>query len=180
MNIIKHFKVITTHKYHVMKSCFRVGLYKQGLLHDLSKYSPTEFFVGAKYFQGNRSPNDMERRDKGYSSAWLHHKGRNKHHFEYWVDYSDKRDGTFAGVRMPEKYIIEMFCDRLAACKTYMKSAYTQASAYEYFAKSNSWVLMHEDTMALLEKFLIMLKDEGEDATFEYIKRNYVKAKKLK
>ena len=85
---IKHFKTITHHKILVAKGCFRVGLYRQGLLHDMSKYSPSEFLVGCKYYQGFRSPNDAERRAKGYSSAWLHHKGRNKHHFDYWLDYS--------------------------------------------------------------------------------------------
>lgn len=84
----KHFRTITYHKYLVMKGCFAVGLYRQGLTHDLSKYSPAEFLVGAKYFQGNRSPNNAEREEKGYSSAWLHHKGRNRHHYEYWIDYS--------------------------------------------------------------------------------------------
>lgn len=83
-----HFKTITRHKLLVMKYCFRIGLYKQGLLHDLSKYSPTEFLVGCKYYQGTRSPNNAEREDIGVSTSWLHHKGRNKHHFEHWVDYS--------------------------------------------------------------------------------------------
>ena len=73
----------------VMKGCFSVGLYRQGIMHDLSKYMPSEFMVGAKYYQGTQSPNNAERADKGYSAAWLHHKGRNRHHYEYWLDYSD-------------------------------------------------------------------------------------------
>ena len=76
-----HFLTITQHKLLVMQNCFRVGLFKQGLLHDLSKYSPAEFLTGVHYYQGDRSPNAAEREEKGYSSAWLHHKGRNKHHF---------------------------------------------------------------------------------------------------
>ena len=88
MHALTHFKTITYHKYLVMKGCFAVGLYKQGLLHDMSKYSPTEFLVGAIYYQGDRSPNNAEREHRGYSSSWLHHKGRNKHHYEYWVDYA--------------------------------------------------------------------------------------------
>ncbi|MFR5151533.1 MAG: DUF5662 family protein [Ruminococcus sp.] len=83
-----HFKTITKHKLMVMHYCFRIGLYKQGLLHDLSKYTPSEFLVGCKYYQENRSPNNAEREDTGVSTAWLHHKGRNKHHYEHWVDYS--------------------------------------------------------------------------------------------
>ena len=57
--------------------------------------------MGAKYYQGNRSPNEIERREKGYSAAWLHHKGRNKHHLEYWIDYSPEGDHALAGMKMP-------------------------------------------------------------------------------
>ena len=74
MKFWKHLKTINHHKMLVMKGCFRVGLYKQGLLHDLSKYMPSEFLVGCKYYQGDVSPNNAEREDRGYSSAWLHHK----------------------------------------------------------------------------------------------------------
>lgn len=72
----QHFKTITRHRLLVMVNCFRIGLIRQGLTHDLSKYSPTEFWTGAKYYQGIRSPNAAEREKKGYSAAWLHHKGR--------------------------------------------------------------------------------------------------------
>ena len=85
-NFWRHLKTITHHRHLVMRGCFRVGLYRRGLLHDLSKYSPEEFWAGVKYYQGSRSPNTAEREDKGYSAAWMHHKGRNKHHFEYWTD----------------------------------------------------------------------------------------------
>ena len=97
MKAWKHFCTINHHKHLVMKGCFAVGLYKQGLLHDLSKYTPTEFLVGCKYYQGTMSPNNAERKDKGYSSAWLHHKGRNKHHMEYWIDYGVPDEGGGQG-----------------------------------------------------------------------------------
>ena len=85
MHFIGHFKTITRHKILVAKGCFKLGLYYQGIMHDMSKYSPTEFLAGAKYYQGTASPNNAERMDKGISTAWLHHKGRNRHHFEYWI-----------------------------------------------------------------------------------------------
>ena len=107
MRPFAHFKTITKHRFLVMKYCFRCGLYWQGLIHDLSKYSPVEFWIGAKYYQGDHSPNDEERRDKGYSSAWLHHKGRNKHHLEYWIDYGRVGDEVqMMGMPMPEKYVV--------------------------------------------------------------------------
>ena len=93
MNIKGHFETITRHKLLVMKYCFACGLYEQGLAHDLSKYSPTEFIPGCIYYQGDHSPNEAERLARGYSSAWLHHKGRNKHHLEYWIDYTTNKSG---------------------------------------------------------------------------------------
>lgn len=87
-NPIGHLKTINKHRHAVIRNCFRAGIPLQGLRHDLSKYAPVEFLNGAKYYDGSRSPNELERNDKGYSEAWLHHKGRNKHHFEYWTDYN--------------------------------------------------------------------------------------------
>ncbi|MCF0129338.1 MAG: catalase [Pseudobutyrivibrio sp.] len=170
-NFFGHLKTINHHRHLVMAGCFRVGLYKQGLLHDLSKYNPVEFFVGVKYFQGDRSPNNFERKDKGYSAAWLHHKGRNKHHIEYWIDYGLEEGDAMQGMKMPVKYVVEMYCDRVAACKNYQKDKYTQASAWEYYAKSRGRLLIHPETAALLEDMLLYLKDNGEKATEEYIRK---------
>ncbi|MCR5144017.1 MAG: DUF5662 family protein [Lachnospiraceae bacterium] len=167
----EHFKTITHHRHLVMVNCFKVGLYWQGLTHDLSKYNPVEFRVGAKYYQGTRSPNNAEREDTGLSLAWLHHKGRNKHHFEYWIDYSlDKKEGL-AGMLMPEKYVVEMVMDRIAACKVYMGDDYTSSSPLEYYSRGKGRYLMHPQTMELLERLLTMLAEEGEDITFDYIRR---------
>ncbi len=170
----EHFKTINKHKFTVMKHCFKVGLYKQGLLHDLSKYSWTEFSVGAKYYQGNRSPNDAEREDKGYTTSWLHHKGRNKHHLEYWLDYSLDKSKGIVGMPMPKQYIIEMFCDRIAACKIYNKDNYYQAQPLEYYLKGRAKTLLHEDSRKTLEKYLEMLAEKGEEYTFKYIKNKEV------
>lgn len=172
MKAWQHFCTITHHKLLVMKECFKVGLYKQGLLHDLSKYSPSEFLVGCRYYQGTRSPNNAEREATGLSTAWLHHKGRNKHHYEYWLDYSLTRPGI-SGMKMPKKYVIEMFMDRIAASKIYMKDAYTDASPLNYYLNGKELQVIHEDTRRLLEKLLKMLAKYGEKKTFAYI-RNVV------
>ena len=169
MRPLMHFCTITKHKFLVMKECFRVGLYRQGLLHDLSKYSWTEFRVGCRYYQGNRSPNNAEREDRGYSSAWLHHKGRNKHHYEYWMDYSSKTK-RLEPVEMPLKYVKEMFCDRVAASKIYQGKNYTTAHPLQYFSNAKSRIIMHPNTAALLEKLLVMLKEKGEKETFRYLR----------
>lgn len=171
-NAIGHYKTIHHHKMFVMKGCFKVGLYKQGLLHDLSKLSPTEFLVGVKYFKGTESPNNGERRDKGYSLAWLHHKGRNKHHFEYWIDYDvNPNSGRgMVGMRMPVNYVVETYIDRVAASKNYQKDKYTDRSPLEYYMRGKSKYIIHPETQALLEYLLTMLAEYGEDTVNAYIR----------
>lgn len=171
MKLICHFQTITRHKLLVTKYCFRLGLYKQGILHDLSKYSPAEFLIGVKYYQGHQSPNNAERKEKGYSLAWLHHKGRNRHHYEYWIDTNHDAPDGFYCVEMPFCYVAEMFCDRVAACKIYQGSNYTDGSALSYFTANKDKLLMHEKTRRLLEYLLTMLKVKGEDYTFSYLRR---------
>ena len=155
-----------------MKGCFAVGLYWQGICHDLSKYTPTEFIVGARYYQGNRSPNNAEREAKGYSSAWLHHKGRNRHHYEYWIDCTTAVKGGMAPVPMPARYVAEMLMDRIAATKVYKGAAYTEREPLSYYRSGKEPPIMHPETAALLEKLLVMLAEQGEKETFAYVKKN--------
>ena len=171
MRPLAHFKTITRHRLVVCHYCFKAGLYWQGLTHDLSKYSPAEFWMGAKYYQGDRSPNNAEREDKGYTTAWLHHKGRNKHHLEYWIDYGLDGEHELTGMRMPVRYVVEMFCDRIAACVVYQGKDYTPASPWNYYQKGQGHYVLHPRVQKLLEKLLRMLKDKGEEATFRYIRR---------
>ena len=167
---IKHFITITKHRHKVIRHCFKAGIGFQGLFHDLSKYSPVEFFAGAKYYLGNRSPNEKERELYGYSPAWLHHKGRNKHHFEYWNDYNPIERKVMP-IEMPKKYLIEMFCDRVAASKIYQGKNYTDAFPLEYFMRGKANRFIHKDTSDKLEELLIMLAEKGEKETFKYIRK---------
>ena len=180
MKALQHLKTINHHKKLVRQGCFKVGLYKQGLLHDLSKYSPTEFLVGCKFYQGTRSPNNAEREVKGYSAAWLHHKGRNRHHYEYWLDYSTNPDEGIIGMKMPVKYVVEMFIDRVAASKNYMKDKYTDDAPLEYYEKGAARLgkMIHPETAELLHHLLKMLAEEGEEKTYSYIRKNVLKNKK--
>ena len=176
MKPFSHFKTITWHRWLVRQGCFRVGLYWQGLIHDLSKYSPTEFFIGARYYQGNRSPNAAEREDKGFSEAWMHHKGRNRHHYEYWTDMN-KATRLYESVPMPRKYLAEQVMDRRAACIVYQGKDYTPGSALAYFMKSRERELMHPQTSRELEYILTILRDKGEKETLRYIKNSVLKGK---
>ena len=102
---IKHFRTITRHRHKVIANCARAGIFWQGLRHDLSKYSPTEFILGAKYFQGTRSPNEKERERYGYYLAWMDDFCRNGHHYEYSNDYNQK-SMQFENVEMAINYVI--------------------------------------------------------------------------
>ncbi len=175
MNIVGHLKTITKHKILVAKGCFKLGLYYQGIMHDMSKYSPTEFIPGVRYYQGTASPNNQERLKNGVSKAWLHHKGRNKHHFEYWIDYSQDENHTMSGMRMPRKYVAEMLADRIAASKVYNKKAYTNHHPLEYYLKGKDHYMIHPQTQKELEFLLRYLDKYGEDACFRYVRHKYLK-----
>ena len=172
MRAIEHFKTITHHRHLVRQYCFRLGLYYQGLTHDLSKYSPSEFWRGVKYYQGYRSPNDAERRENGVSLAWLHHKGRNRHHFEYWSDYNPKTKRV-EPVEMPVRFLAEMFCDRVAASKIYLKDRYDQTCPLDYFQRSTSKKrgMLHPETERQLTELLTILAEQGEDAAFAKLRQ---------
>lgn len=175
MNMINHFKTITHHKLLVMRYCFKVGLYKQGLLHDLSKYKWVEFSAGIKYYRGDVSPNGIQKIEEGYSKAWLHHKGRNKHHFEYWIDYGTNLEDGLKGMKMPIKYVVEMFIDRMCASKNYLKENYNDRSSIEYYEARKNYYVLHEETRATLEILLNKLADEGEEETLKFIKNEILK-----
>lgn len=167
---IKHFITITKHRHLVMKLCFKMGLYKQGLLHDLSKYSYTEFSNSAKYYVGTYSPTISERKEKGYSDIWMHHKGRNKHHYEYWFDFSNV-EKKYVPIKIPIQYVKEMICDRIAASKVYLKDKYTKSSALEYFNRTYDRHEMHPETSELLKSWLELVNEKGENEAIKIIKK---------
>lgn len=164
-----------------MRHCFRVGLYKQGLLHDMSKYLPSELLMGFMYYDdGKSSPNNGERAEKEYSAAWLHHKGRNKHHFEYWLDYSlnpSKKKGDFPlqAVQMPRRYVAEMLMDRICASKNYNKEAYTQHDPLAYYERGRGHYVIHPQTAKELHGMLRILDERGEDELMWFVKERYLK-----
>jgi hypothetical protein len=170
LKIFHHLKTVHTHRKNVRKLCFKCGLYKQGLLHDFSKYSPAEFIPSVHYWTGDKSPLDNQIADIGYSTAWLHHKGHNKHHYEYWIDQSHGDPAIICN--MPLKYIAEMFCDRVAACKVYLGDKYTIHAALDYALskKDREEQLMSHDTYQTLILWLNILANDGEDFVCQYIK----------
>ena len=172
----RHLHTINTHRFLVMKMCFRCGMYSQGLRHDLSKYSPSEFIPSVRYFQGDRSPITKEKEEKGYSEMWLHHKGRNKHHWEYWTDRKPFSI-EYMVFPMPFRYMLESVIDRISASKTYGKDKYNDASTYEFFINSREYRIMNEQTVKEISYLLEYLKDNGEEKALDYYKSLYEKYK---
>jgi len=146
--IAGHLRTVREHRALVRKYCFAVGLYRQGLTHDLSKYTPTELINGFRYYEeGKRSPNNREREEKGYSDAWMHHKGRNKHHYEYWYDYESKIETPI----IPFKYFLEMLCDTLAAGQTYQGKKWTKEYQLTYWNETKDKTKMNKNMKKLLD-----------------------------
>lgn len=165
-----HLNTVLKHKKLVFYHARKIGIPFQGFMHDMSKFSPTEFFPGVKYYaDGKRSPNELQRVKSGYSGAWLHHKGINKHHFEYWTDYNPV-ERKVKPVKMPYKYILEMLCDRIAASKVYQGKNYSDNHPIEYFENGKERRFIHQETSDEIESLLRMISERGEDYTFNYIK----------
>ena len=158
-NTFLHFGKICKHKYWVFYYCCKAGIPWRGFMHDWSKFSPTEFWESVKYYQGDSSPIDACKKDKGVSKAWLHHKGRNRHHYEYWQDNFDKGGEP---LQMPYKDAVEMLCDYLGAGRAYMGKDFTYKKEYEWWInKSSKPLAMHEHTRAFIQKVLVNLEREA-------------------
>ncbi len=161
-NAIKHFKLITRHKWVVFKLCCKIGEPWRGLMHDLSKYSPTEFGESIKYYVGTYSPITGAKNDKGYSEAWLHHKGRNKHHFEYWIDYYAPEVAPV----IPYPYAAEMICDKLAAGIIYQGKNWTKEFELSYWEeKEKNKIEMNPKMRDFVTAVMTEVAKEGIDKT---------------
>jgi hypothetical protein len=152
-----HLKTILIHKYWVCYYCYHAGILWQGIIHDLSKFSPIEFFEGVKYYTGSSSPIDACKKENGYSAAWMHHNGRNKHHYEYWQDNFDNGGEP---IMMPFRYATEMICDYLGAARAYCGEDFNLEDEYEWWLKKRCKPLaMHRQTQFFIELVMLKLKD---------------------
>lgn len=172
INAGKHFKLVCIHKWYVFKNCKKAGLFWAGVKHDMSKFSPTEFLESVKYFNGSKSPIDVCKQKYGWSKAWMHHRGRNPHHYEYWQDNFDKGGES---VRMPYKYALELVCDYLGAGKAYMKEGFSYKSEYEWWLnKKKNGLAMHPHTYNFVENMLYTMYIEESNDCLRPIRSNFI------
>lgn len=152
-----HFHTVNKHRFKVFLLCLRAGIPWRGFVHDLSKYSPTEFLEGVKYFSGNKSPITNCKMVNGYSKAWLHHKGRNKHHYQYWYDYETKVKAPI----IPYKYFVEMVCDTMAAGMVYQGKKWRKEYQLEYWLRTKEYTKIHPKMEKLLTKIYMDISRLG-------------------
>jgi len=162
----KHLKIIRTHRKYVRKACFKMGLFWQGLTHDLSKYSITELKI-CKYYTGKKSPHQVAREQLGYSPSWIHHYHTNKHHFQYWWD--EDEEGKIIPMKMPFKYIMESFCDMLGASKAYNPDNWAPEMLLNYWEnKCRGKRIQHKESEDFLDYLIMQLVVDGEENFFEW------------
>ena len=172
-NFFKHLHTVNKHRWEVFKLSIKVGIPFRGLVHDLSKYSYEEFSESVKYYaDGKYSPLLKCKKETGYSKAWLHHKGRNKHHFEYWYDPAAPEPTPI----IPFKYMLEMICDRVSASKTYKKKEYSSKYPLEYFYKEEPRMTLNPKLKSFLVEVFTELGEQGEKVlNKKHLKELYLK-----
>lgn len=153
---IGHTRMILRHKYWVFHFCRIAGIPWQGIMHDWSKFSPMEFRESVRYYNGVCSPIKVcKERNHGRSLAWIHHHGRNLHHYEAWWDNFDR--GAHP-TDMPYRYAAEMICDFLGAGKAYGRSSFTFQAEYEWWRrKREDGIGMSPSMQAFVETVLSRL-----------------------
>ncbi len=169
---IGHLHVVNRHRFKVFCLCVRAGIPLRGLLHDLSKYSFIEFWEGVKYFSKDYSPIITCKKVNGYSEAWLHHKGRNKHHYEYWYDYATIEPTPI----IPYKYFVEMICDMLGAGMTYQGKKWTNKYELDYWMRNREKAKINPKLDFLLTKVFMDISEKGykEVLKSEYLHKIYI------
>jgi hypothetical protein len=165
LKFFKLLKRIIIHKFWVAYYCFQLKLFWQGIIHDLSKFSLIEIKGALKYWNDTKSSLSYEKDLNGYSKTFLHHRGHNPHHYEYWIHSLD--EGGIAA-KMPKKYVLELICDYLAACKTYGGNPRNE---FYWWEENKNKLKIHSETKSFItEEFRLY------NNYFNYSLKNSVKA----
>ena len=173
MKFFKHLRVVMKHKFLVFGNACKMGIPWIGLIHDTSKFTPTEFLLSAKFYMGDDSPTIKEREfNDGFSYICVHHTGRNKHHWQYWIDYNGK---NMVINRIPYKHSVEYVCDIIAASRVYHPKDFKVQVVYDYFTNHMQRYVMHPAT----KEFIVWCVTEVMNKGFKAVKKKVTKAKYL-
>lgn len=105
----KYHWYLLRHRWFVFVECCKVGIPFRGLVHDLSKYLPDEFFPYMYWFYVKKNPDNVRLYEEQFHMAWLRHQKRNPHHWQWWLLTMDK--GQTVRMWMPIRVRKEMLAD---------------------------------------------------------------------
>ena len=168
-----YFKTILRHKKYVFIECAKCGIFWQGVKHDLSKFSKEEFEASAMFYANGKYGEKTDEIKRAYSQAWLHHKGVNPHHWEWWIDFGKR--GEIVVNKIPYKYVVEMVCDWVGAGRVYEKEEWKQDAPLNYYNKVRDGRYFDPDTEVLIMRFLTCIKDKGLDEFHKMAKNKTIK-----
>jgi len=152
---IAYLRYVFRHIRCVRRACFEHGLYLQGLVHDLSKFRPSELIPYARHFyhrDGSKRTQDKSG-DAAFDFAWLLHQKRNKHHWQWWCLPED--NGGMKVLPMPLGYAQEMVCDWMGAGKAQGFKSPPNDKYLEtrrWYHKNKEKMRLHPDTRQFVEK----------------------------
>ena len=155
----KYLWYLLRHKWYVFVECCKMGMPIMGILHDWSKFRPSEFIPYAKHFFGPGRSIHTGRNKQGYykptntgdpafDRAWFWHAKRNKHHWQYWCVPEAGQEAIPQDI--PLKYIKEMVCDWHGAAK----AQNSQSTVEEWYKANKNKMIMSIRTRETLESFL--------------------------
>lgn len=112
----EYFLYVVRHKWYVMMMCFRFKLYWRGIVHDMSKFLPSEFIPYANYFGCLQDVSKGSPTDIKFQKAWKLHYNRNDHHPEGWFRHRasylyDYMSPPFDLKDMSDSDLLEMIAD---------------------------------------------------------------------
>ena len=143
----KYFFYILGHKWNVFVECLITGQPIHGILHDLSKFLPSEFIPYARFFFAKDKTNiykETDEKDLNFLKGWCYHQKRNKHHWNYWVCINRKNE--IIPIPMPAKYIAQMLADWRGMSRKF------GGTPKAYYEKDS--MILHSDTIKIIEKEL--------------------------
>ena len=120
------------------------------LLHDLSKFSPSELMRYGRQFFGDKAD------PLGFSYAWLHHQRMNLHHWEAWIPITGHTRGGYPDgepLPMPEVFVREMIADWFGASRAY-EGKWPEPGKWQWFGANYCTIRVHKQTRKLLDELL--------------------------
>ncbi|MBC2741567.1 MAG: hypothetical protein HGJ93_00580 [Desulfosarcina sp.] len=151
MNLMRHLsyaKYVLLHKWFVFIASIKIAApLWRAVIHDLSKFRPSEWFPYAATFYAPDGSKQYKETPV-FNRAWLLHQHRNPHHWQFWLLRMDR--GNIVTIEMPEHYALEMLADWMGAGRAITG----RWECAEWYASNKNKIILHENTRDLIERTL--------------------------